>query len=188
MPPKLEIVICSTRPGRAGLPVGTWITGRASDLGTFEVRVTDLLALDLPLLDEPDHPARRNYQNAHSLAWSERIDSADALVLVMPEYNHGYTAPLKNAIDYLHQEWRYKPVGLVSYGGPGAGSRAVQLIKPVLVDLRMVPVADVVAIPMVQALIDEEDRFVADERLERAADAMLAEVGRLEAALRPLRR
>src|SRR4051812_46674182 len=117
---KLEIIIASTRPNRVGLPVARWIETEARTHGGFdEVELVDLAEVDLPFMNEPHHPRLRDYQLQHTKDWSAKVDSADAFVFVMPEYNYGFTAPLKNAIDYLHHEWRYKPVGLVSYGGGG---------------------------------------------------------------------
>jgi NAD(P)H-dependent FMN reductase len=106
---------------------------------------------------------------------------------VTPEYNHGISAPLKNAIDYLHAEWQHKPVGFVSYGGVAAGTRAVQQTKQVVAALRMVPAVDAVAIPFFQQFIHEDGAVVANEPMEQAAEAMLDELVRLEQALRPLR-
>jgi NAD(P)H-dependent FMN reductase len=110
------IVIASTRPGRVGLPIAEWFRDHAADHGGWELDVADLAELDLPLMDEPNHPRLQRYEHAHTIAWSERVAAADAFVIVMPEYNHSFTAPLKNALDYLHVEWQHKPVGLVSYG------------------------------------------------------------------------
>jgi NAD(P)H-dependent FMN reductase len=108
-------------------------------------------------------------------------------VLVTPEYNHGFTAPLKNALDYLHHEWQYKPVGFVSYGGIAAGTRAMQMLKPVLAGLKLTPVMEAVNVPFVRQFIDDEEQFRPNEILEQAADAMLDELARVESALRPLR-
>ncbi len=115
--PRLTIVIASTRPGRVGLPVARWFEAQAIAHGGFDVEVADLAELKLPLMDEPNHPRLHTYVHQHTRDWSALVDASDAFVFVMPEYNNGYTAPLKNAIDYLHDEWFYKPVGLVSYGG-----------------------------------------------------------------------
>jgi NAD(P)H-dependent FMN reductase len=185
--PKLLVIIASTRPGRVGLPVGEWFAALAREHGAFEVEVTDLAELDLPLMDEPNHPRLRQYTNDHTKAWSARVDASDAFALITPEYNHGFTAPLKNAIDFLHEEWRYKPVGFVSYGGVAAGTRAMQMLKPVLVGLKMTPVLEAVNIPFVRQFIDDEEQFQPNELLEQAADAMLDELVRVEAALRTLR-
>ena len=138
--PRLTIIIGSTRPGRAGLPIATWFADRARSHGGFDVAVVDLAELDLPLLDEPEHPRLRRYVHEHTKAWSACVDAADAVVMVTPEYNHGYPAALKNAIDYLHEEWQDKPVAFVSYGGISAGTRAVQQLKQVVTTLKMLPV------------------------------------------------
>src|SRR4051794_18062747 len=114
--PKLLIIIASTRPGRVGLPVAQWFEGRAREHGGFDVSVADLAEIALPFMDEPSHPRLRRYTKQHTMAWSEIVARADAFAFVMPEYNYGLTAPLKNAIDSLHVEWAYKPLGIVSYG------------------------------------------------------------------------
>jgi NAD(P)H-dependent FMN reductase len=167
--------------------VAQWFTGWAVKHGGFEVNVVDLAELNLPLMDEPNHPRLRRYEHQHTKDWSATVDAADAFVFVMPEYNHGYTAPLKNALDYLHGEWAYKPVGLVSYGGVSGGLRAVQTIKPVLNSLKLTPMLEAVPIPFAMRLIDDEGEFQADEALENAATLMLDELLRWTGALAPLR-
>jgi NAD(P)H-dependent FMN reductase len=181
------VIIASTRPGRVGLPVGQWFEAQAVAHGGFDVEVADLAELKLPLMDEPNHPRLHTYTHQHTRDWSARVDASDAFVFVMPEYNHGYTAPVKNAIDYLHNEWFYKPVGLVSYGGVAGGTRAVQMIKPVLAVLRMVPVGSAVVIPFAGRLVNDDGQIGANETMEQAAAAMLDELQRVEAALRTLR-
>ena len=146
MASRLQIIITSTRPGRAGESIGRWFAERCRHDGRFDVGVTDLAQLALPMMDEPHHPRLRQYTHDHTREWSEIVDTADAFVFVMPEYNHGFPGAVKNAIDYLHDEWAYKPVGFVSYGGISGGMRAVQLLKPVLTCLRMIPVTDQVAL------------------------------------------
>ena len=185
--PKLMVVIASTRPGRVGLPVAQWFEAQAVAHGGFDVEVADLAELNLPLMDEPNHPRLHTYMHQHTRDWSARVDAADAFVFVLPEYNHGYTAPLKNAIDYLHNEWFYKPVGLVSYGGVAGGTRAAQMIKPVLAVLKMVPVGSAVVIPFVGRLVNDDGQIDANEAMEQAAAAMLVELQLVEAALRTLR-
>src|SRR5947209_7654159 len=122
--PKLEIIIASTRPGRVGLPVAQWFYQRAVAHGGFEVELVDLAEINLPFMDEPKHPRLRQYVHQHTRDWSAKVDSADAFVFVTPEYNFSFNAVLKNALDYLHWEWQYKPAGFVSYGGVSAGTRA----------------------------------------------------------------
>ena len=185
--PKLMIVIASTRPGRVGLPVAQWFTGRANAHGHFDVVVEDLLERDLPFLDEPNHPRLRRYTHQHTIDWSERVDAADAFVFVTPEYNNGICAPLKNAIDFLHVEWMQKPVAFVSYGGVSAGTRGVQMTKQVVTTLSMWPITEAVNIPFVAQFLDDDGEIQANEVMENAATAMLDALGRVEAAVRVLR-
>ena len=185
--PTLQIVIASTRPGRVGAPVAEWFTERALAHGGFDVEVLDLAEWHLPFMDEPNHPRLRRYEHEHTRRWSARIDAGDAFAFVMPEYNHGLTAPLKNAIDFLHHEWHHKPVGFVSYGGVAAGTRAVQMTKQVVVTLKMMPLFEAVSIPFVASMLDDEGRLRANAVMIEAADAMLDELVRVQAALAPLR-
>jgi NAD(P)H-dependent FMN reductase len=185
--PKVMIVIASTRPGRAGLPVGQWIEHEARLNGGFEVVVTDLAELNLPFLDEPNHPRLHQYTHQHTKDWSAKVDACDAFIFVTPEYNHSMNAPLKNALDYLCQEWQYKPVAFVSYGGVSGGTRAVQVIKQVVAALKMVAVYEAVNIPFVHQYIDEERNFQPSEPAQRAVPVMLNELHRWAVALKPMR-
>ena len=97
-------------------------------------------AIALPFLDEPGQPSEGNYAHEHTKRWSAAIRATDVLVLVMPEYNRGYSAPLKNAIDYLYAEWEGLPVGCVGYGWYGARyaksalRQTLERVKMVVVD------------------------------------------------------
>ena len=186
--PRLLIIIASTRPGRIGLPVANWFVEQASAHGGFELEVVDLAELGLPLLDEPSHPRLRRYTQDHTRAWSATVDAADAVVMVTSEYNYGYPAALKNAIDFLHHEWRYKPVGFVSYGGVAAGTRAVQQLKQVVTALAMMPTQASVNIPFVQQFRGEDGTITGNEVMLEAVPAMLDELLRFQEALAPLRR
>ena len=185
---KLIVVVASTRPGRVGSSVGQWFAQAARAHGGFEVELVDLAEVGLPLLDEPNHPRLGQYVHQHTKDWSAAVSSADAFVFVTPEYNHGMPATLKNALDYLHAEWQYKPAGFVSYGGVSAGLRSVQMAKPVLAALKMTPVTEAVAIPFVGRLLDDEGVAHADEIMESSAKAMLDELVRYAEVLSPLRR
>jgi NAD(P)H-dependent FMN reductase len=185
--PKLQVIIASTRPGRVGLPVGQWFHEHAVKHGGFEVELVDLAEWNLPLMDEPNHPRFRRYEHQHTKDWSAKIDEGDAYVFVMPEYNYAITAPLKNALDYLHQEWQYKPAGLVSYGGVAAGTRAAQMLKQVLTTLKVVPIFEAVAIPFVSQFLNEDGEIVPNEVMEQAAVGMLDELVRWADALKVLR-
>jgi NAD(P)H-dependent FMN reductase len=184
--PQLLVVIASTRPGRAGLPIGTWFAEHAEAHGAFTVQVADLKELALPLMDEPEHPRLGRYAHQHTRDWSAMVAAADAFVFVTPEYNHGFTAPLKNAIDYLHAEWAYKAASFVSYGGVAAGTRALQMLKPVVTVLRMTTTQETVNIPFFQEHL-ADGVFTPTPPIVAGADAMLTELARVEGALAPLR-
>jgi NAD(P)H-dependent FMN reductase len=185
--PTLQIIVASTRPGRVGLPVAQWFHTAAVEHGAFDVELVDLAEVNLPFLDEPNHPRLQRYEHEHTRQWSATVSRGDAFCFVMPEYNYGFNAPLKNAIDFLHVEWQYKPVGLVSYGGVAAGTRAAQMIKQVVTTLKMMPVFEAVSLPFVTQFLDDEDRLVPNETMTSAATAMLDELVRVTAAMRPLR-
>ena len=115
---RIGIVTASTRPHRIGHRVATWVRGLAPD--EVEVVDIDLRELALPLLDEPEMPSTGVYAHEHTRRWAALVNGVDAVVFVMPEYNRGYNAALKNAIDYLYAEWKGKPVACVGYGWSGA--------------------------------------------------------------------
>jgi NAD(P)H-dependent FMN reductase len=186
--PILRVIIGSTRPGRVGPSVADWIAERAREHGGFDVQVTDLAELNLPLLDEPNHPRLRQYTKQHTKDWSALVDSADAFIFVTPEYNYGFNAALKNAIDYLFHEWQHKAAGIVSYGGVAAGTRATQMLKQVLTALKIMPVPEAVNIPFVAQHLDEDKRFKSTELIDASATAMLDEVQRWTESIAALRK
>jgi NAD(P)H-dependent FMN reductase len=183
----VKIIIGSTRPGRKGSLIAAWVYELAKENPSFQVSLLDLAAINLPFLDEPHHPMLRQYQHEHTKSWSREISEADAIILVTPEYNHGFPAPLKNALDYLYHEWSYKPVGFVSYGGIAGGTRAVQMLKQVVTAQKMVPITESVNIPFFTKFIDEQLQFVPDEAIKKSALLMLAELERWSASLEPMR-
>ncbi len=183
---KLHIIIASTRPGRVGPSVAAWFAGLIPPGLGFQVEVVDLADVGLPLLDEPHHPSERRYLHEHTRRWSASVAAADAFVLVMPEYNVGFTAPLKNALDHLYVEWHHKPVGFVSYGMTSAGLRAVEMIKPVLISLKMIPVHDAVSIPL-RLRLDADGVLQPDQVMHEAALKLLTELRLLAEALAPVR-
>ena len=185
--PTVQIIIGSTRPGRIGPSICSWIRDRAITHGGFNVELVDLAEVQLPMLDEPKHPRLGEYEHQHTKDWSATISRADAFIFVIPEYNYGFTAPVKNAIDYLHREWRGKAAGFVSYGGVAAGTRAVQMLKPVLTTLKMVPITEAVSIPFAHQLLDQDGVLQPNDTMEHAATAMLDELATWTAALKPIR-
>jgi NAD(P)H-dependent FMN reductase len=184
---KLVILIASTREKRAGPAVARWVVEQVAKHGKFEHRLVDLKEVDLPLLDEPNHPTKRLYQNAHTKAWSEIVAGADAFVFVTPEYNYGMPPALLNALDYVFFEWNYKPVGFVSYGGLSGGTRSVQMSKLVVTSLRMMPLPEAVNFPFFMKMIDANGILQPGGDQVQAATKMLDELERWTTALKPLR-
>lgn len=136
---ELRIVVASTRPRRLGPVIADWVRNQAP-LDGFAVELIDLTDLALPLLDEVEMPSTGIYHHEPTLRWKAIVDAAEAMILVTPEYNAGYPAAVKNAIDYLYAEWAGKPIALFGYGHHGASSATAQLatvlhrVKTVLVD------------------------------------------------------
>ncbi len=180
------VIVASTRPGRLGLPIANWAIAEIEKQGGFEVDVADLALIDLAMLDEPHHPVHRKYTKPHTIAWSERVDAADAVLIVTPEYNYAMPGSLLNALDFLYHEWNYKPVAFISYGGMSGGMRAVQMAKQVVTTLKMVPLAEAVNIHMVPKYM-HDGQFVPDETIENNLKKVLGELTRWAAALHAMR-
>ncbi|GAP46205.1 NADPH-dependent FMN reductase [Streptomyces azureus] len=133
---KIAVILGSTRPGRNGKAVADWVMDRAGARPAAEYELVDLADHPLPLLDEPVPAARHQYRNEHTKAWAAKIAAYDGYVFVTPEYNHSVPAALKNAIDYLHQEWADKAAAFVSYGTLG-GARAIEHLRAIASELRL---------------------------------------------------
>ncbi|SHF45059.1 NAD(P)H-dependent FMN reductase [Salegentibacter echinorum] len=184
---KLKVIIGSTRPSRKGPIVADWFLKIAKQHPDFEVELLDLKEINLPFMDELEHPRAQKYANAHTKKWSKTIDNADAFVIVTPEYNFGYPASLKNALDYLSIEWADKPMGFVSYGGVSAGTRAVQELKLPVTTLGMMPLPQAVNIPFFTKFINENNVFEANEPLDKSANVMLNKLQAWAKALKGMR-
>jgi NAD(P)H-dependent FMN reductase len=141
---KIFVIIGSTRARRICPQIAAWVAevGRETIPATFEI--VDLKDWPLPMDDEPGIPAGvpklGDYVHEHTHAWSRKIAEANAFVFVTPQYNWGYPAPLKNALDHLYNEWSGKPAMIVTYGSRGGNKCAGQL-RQVLDGLHMKPVA-----------------------------------------------
>ncbi|SFU61640.1 NAD(P)H-dependent FMN reductase [Methylobacterium sp. 174MFSha1.1] len=183
----LHTVVCSTRPGRVGLPVARWFDEVARQNGRFDARLVDLAEFALPIYDEPKHPVLQQYAHDHTRRWSASVAAADAFVFVMPEYNYGPPPSLLNALNYVYKEWNYKPAAFVSYGGVSGGLRAVQLAKQTLTTLKMVPIVEAVAVQMVAQHV-KDGAFSQLEVHQTSATALLNELHRWAEALTALRR
>jgi NAD(P)H-dependent FMN reductase len=183
---RLGIIVGSTRPGRKAEAVARWVHGIAKKRGDAEIEVVDIEEFKLPLLDEPIPPSRGQYDHQHTKVWSAKIDSFDAYVFVTPEYNHGTSGALKNAIDYLYREWNNKAAGFVGYGGAG-GVRAVEQLRQVMGELQ---IADVRAQVMLSLFTDFENFtiFKPGPNQEKSVNAMLDQVIAWGGALQSLRK
>lgn len=172
----LKIISSTVRPGRKGPVVAAWVEKLAKSQGNFEVEVLDLGEINLPLMNEPSHPRLKKYEHEHTKKWSAAIDAADCFVFVTAEYDYGYPAPLRNALEYLVQEWGYKAAGIVSYGGVSAGTRAANALKADLSTFKMVPITEMVNIPFFNQFINEEQVFVPNDTSVKAAETMFKEI------------
>jgi len=186
--PVLQIIVGSTRPGRAGSTVAEWFHGVAVKHDHFATQLVELADIALPLLDEPHHPRLGRYEHDHTRRWSQIVSAADAYVFAVPEYNHGYNAATKNALDCLHREWQYKPVGFVSYGGGAGGARAVQGLEPVVATLRMVASTQSVTIPQIGRLVKPGEPFTPGDRAEQGSFSLLDDLTLLTRLLAPMHR
>lgn len=184
---QLKAITTSTRPGRKGPAVAEWFLSIANEHPEFETELLDLKEIDLPFMDEAKHPRLQDYSHDHTKRWSEIIDSADAYVFVNCEYNHGMSAPLKNALDYLYHEWSYKPGAFVSYGGVAGGTRAIQMIKQVITTQKMMPISEAVHIPFVAKHMNENGVFEGTDAMYQSAEGMLDELALWSRGLKAMR-
>jgi len=184
----LQVIICSTRPGRKGPVIAQWAADQARAHGKFTVEVVDLADFDLPILDATKHPRFGEYESEATKRWSASVARADAYVFVTPEYDFSMPASLLNALQLIYHEWTYKPLAFVSYGGESGGLRSVQMTKQVVTTFKMVPVVETVAVHMVAQHFDEATAtFTATEGHTKKAAAMLTELHRWAVALKPMR-
>ena len=145
---KIQVIIGSTRQGRFSEKPAQWIFEEAKKLEDVEVELLDLRDYEMPFFDSPMPPsmAKGQYSNEIVKKWAEKVNDGDAFIIVSPEYNHGYAAVLKNALDVIYPEWHRKPVGFVSYGS-ALGARSVEQLRQVAVELQMAPIRNAIHIP-----------------------------------------
>ena len=182
---RIAVIIGSTRPGRNGEAVAKWVYEIARKRSDAEFELVDIKDFNLPLLDEPVPPSLGQYTKEHTRVWAAKIDSFDAYVFVTPEYNHGTSGALKNAIDFLFKEWNNKAAGFVGYGG-AMGVRAVEHLRLVMGELL---VADVRAQVGLSLFTDFENFsvFKPAPQQEQSVKAMLDQVVAWGGALKTLR-
>ncbi|WP_069814337.1 NADPH-dependent FMN reductase [Streptomyces sp. TP-A0874] len=185
-PIRLAVIVGSTRQGRLGPTVAKWFIERARVHGGLDTDVIDLAEAGLPSeLGGP--PKEGKYASAEVNAYARRIAEAEAFVVVTPEYNRGYPAALKLAIDSVYAEWHAKPVGFVSHGGQSGGLRAVEQLRQVFAELHTVTVRDSVSFPMAWEQFDEDGNPHDAEGAGVAAKQLLDELVWWAEALRQAR-
>lgn len=182
---KVAVIVGSTRPGRKALDVARWVMGKAAARTDAVYELVDIQDFKLPLLDEPVPPSMGQYSQPHTLAWAQKIAQYDGFVFVTPEYNHGTSGALKNAIDFLYKEWNNKAAGFVGYGSAG-GARAIENLRLVMGELM---VADVRAQVMLSLFTDFENfaTFKPAAHHDQSVHAMLDQVVAWSGALATLR-
>lgn len=182
---KIGIILGSTRPQRNGEAVARWTYEKAHRRRDAEFELIDIADYRLPLLDEPIPPSMGQYRQPHTKQWAEKIASLDAFVFVTPEYNHGMSGALKNALDFLYAEWNNKVAGFVSYGSAG-GVRSVEQLRLVMAELQ---IADVQAQVMFSLYSDFENYSVFKPAAshETSLETMLDQIIAWGNALKPLR-
>ncbi len=150
-PLKIQVIVGTTRQNRFSEKPAHWIYEEAKEKEGIEVELVDLRDYPLPFFDEPVSPAmfemmKHEYTNDIAKKWVEKVTEADGYIIVTGEYNHGYPAVLKNALDYAFKQWNKKAVGFVSYGSAG-GARTVEQLRQVVIELQMVPIRNAIHIP-----------------------------------------
>lgn len=149
LPLKIKVIIGSTRQNRFSDKPAYWIFDELGRRDDVEAEILDLRDYPMPFFDDATAPImlKGNYSNEVVKNWAEKIKDGDAFIIVVPEYNHGYPAVLKNALDHLFSEWNNKPVGFISFGGVG-GARCIEQLRQVAIGFKMVPIRDAIHIPM----------------------------------------
>jgi NAD(P)H-dependent FMN reductase len=182
---RVGIILGSTRPGRNGEAVAKWVFENAQKRTDAEYEYVDILDFNLPLLDEPIPPSMGQYSKDHTKRWAAKIATFDAFVFVTPEYNHGTSAALKNAIDFLFAEWNNKAAGFVGYGS-AYGARAVESLRLVCGEVK---IADVRSQVMLSLFTDFENYsvFKPNELHIASLNTMLDEVVSWGTALKQVR-
>ena len=182
---RIGIILGSTRPGRNGEAVAKWTYDIAAKRTDAEYELVDIADFNLPLLDEPIPPSMGQYSKEHTKRWAEKIGSLDGFVFVTPEYNHGTSAALKNAIDFLFAEWNNKAAGFVSYGSAN-GVRAVESLRLVMGEIM---IADIRSQVQLSLFTDFENfsTFKPDPRHEAEVNAMLDQLVLWTKAMKQIR-
>ena len=182
----IKVIVGSTRPNRFSEKPSQWIYGLARQRADLAVELLDLRDFPLPFFEEalPPGLAKDEYTNPVVVKWRDKIREADGFIICTPEYNHGYPAVLKNALDYTYFSWARKAVSFVSWGGTG-GTRGVEQLRLVAVELDMVPTRWAVHIP--NPWFIQDAKALETDANQQAAGALLDHLTWWTAALKSAR-
>src|SRR3990167_9111674 len=176
---QIKVIAGSTREGRFSDKAAAWIAEEIKKQKGVLVEVLDLRDYDMPFYNEPVSPSYKQepFKNEAVVRFTKKIAEGDAFVVVTPEYNHGTSGVLKNALDWVYPEWNNKPVAFVSYGSV-SGARAVEQLRLNAIELQMAPIRQAVHIPQHWTLLDEKGNLKEDalESFTKSAEAMLAQL------------
>jgi len=151
---RIAVVIGSTRHNRICPGIAAWIRDVAQEESPLHYSLLDLADVHLPFLDEPFMAALERYEHEHTREWSRVVSSFDGFVFVFPQYNWGYPGVLKNALDFLYDEWRAKPASLATYGTRG-GNRGARQLNEVLQGLHMTLLDDHLEVVITEDDVDD---------------------------------
>ena len=184
---KIKVIVGSTRANRFSEKPAQWIFDVARKRADLDVELLDLRDYPLPLFEEPLPPglAKDQYSNPIVVNWRDKIRESDGFIICTPEYNHGYPAVLKNALDYTYFSWARKAVAFVSWGGAG-GTRGVEQLRLVAIELDMAPTRWAVHIPNPWFVKDVSE--IDTEQNRQSAAALLDHLSWWAGALRAARK
>ena len=178
-PLHIKVIAGSTREGRFSDKAAAWTAEEIKKQEGVAVEVLDLRDYDMPFFNEPTSPSFKQepYKNEAVARFTKKIAEGDAFVIVTPEYNHGTSGVLKNALDWVYPEWNNKPVAFVSYGSVG-GARAVEQLRLNTIELQMTPIRQAIHIPQHWTLLDEKGNLKegALESFTKSAEAMMVQL------------
>ena len=183
---QLTLVLASTRKERRGKKVFDWFLPIAKADEKFEIKVADLAEYDLPFFADEVEPSDREdkkYPDPKVQKWSDIVDSAEVLIFILPEYNHGMSAPLKNSIDHLYWEWLDKPIGFVGYGSRGAAD-AIDSLRHTAKALKWRVAPSIVGVQQVKKAFTEDGQLIESEKYEKAAKEMLSQLAAIRDSIK----
>jgi len=176
----IKVIAGSTREGRFSDKMAKWVAGEVSKQENISVEILDLRDYDMPFFNEAISPSMKTepYKNEAVARFTNKIAEGDAYIIIAPEYNHSMPGVLKNAMDWVYQEWNNKPIAFVSYGSVG-GARAIEQMRLISIELQMVPIRNAVHVsggdyfPVLFGKASIDELFT---KLQKAADDMIKQL------------